>query len=212
MSRFALTGVRFSGKTTLGRYMQEYHGWDFLDYTGRLKQHLVNALNGVYGTNHVDLSDINRDKKRYRRLLQELGTYMGYDQGYDVAYLLNVWNVSGALEPVVFDNVRFMPQFELLKRNGFVLVGLQVSKSVMLERARNAGVDEAEFEKQGEHAAEAGVKPEIMLDGDAPIEENADILYRLAGAREGMRVRKPAVQSHSSRRTSVQPLTAASVN
>lgn len=183
--RVAITGPMYSGKTSLGRFLEKHYDWYFMDYTGSIKQHLVNALNGVYKTNHVSVDDINQDKKRFRPLLQELGSYLGYDEGYYVDEMLERWERDTANDdaerPVYFDNVRFPAQFDLLRTRGFVLVQLQISNIEQRQRARGLGVGVDELERVAAHKAEDGVEAEIWLNGEASVEHNAAVLARASG-------------------------------
>lgn len=191
--RIAIAGGRYAGKSTLGRYLEDNYGWTFLDYTGQLKRFLATAMTALhqdlefegvpgYGPNErVSVQYINECKELFRPLLQDLGTYLGYDKGFYVAQMLQQWRALGFPTPVYFDNVRFPAQFELLKAEGFVLVALQIRTDTQAKRAGKLGVDEDTLKRQGQHKAEAGVVPELLLDGDLPIATNAELLSRLAG-------------------------------
>ena len=185
--KIALTGPMFAGKTSLADYLEAEHGWTKLNYTDTIKVRLCDALNGMYkgmgSKRRVTVTNIAQHKRTYRKLLQEFGSFLGYDDGFYVDEMLNQWRALGSPEPVIFDNVRFPAQFEALYEEGFVLVGIELSPSTQYERAKAAGVTSAEMEAYQAHAAENGVGAEIWLDGELPVEENANILNRLAGIR-----------------------------
>lgn len=177
--RLALVGAMYSGKTRLANYMRDEHGVTVLSYTDSLKVKLVDALNAI-GV-RVTLDDVLANKKVYRPLLQELGSFLGYDEGYGVRKMVEQWQALGSPEPVIFDNVRFPAQWEMLKEYGFVLVGMQVSRGIQVARARGLGVSDEDFAKMASHNAESWFDCEIALDADKPTEDLADVLLRLAG-------------------------------
>lgn len=177
--RLALIGAMYSGKTSLANYMRDEHGVTVLSYTDSLKVKLVAALNAIGA--RITLQDVLSNKQVYRPLLQELGSFLGYDEGYGVRAMVEQWQALGGPEPVIFDNVRFPAQWEMLKEHGFVLVGMQVSRAIQVARARGLGVSDEDLAKMASHNAESWFDYDIALDADKPTEELADVLLRLAG-------------------------------
>lgn len=201
--KIAVCGGMYAGKSTLGRYLEDNYGWTFLDYTGQLKRFLAVAMTALhreiaaegvpgYGPHeHVTVSHIAQHKDIFRPLLQNLGTYLGYDNGFYVEQMIRQWKLLGIPEPVYFDNVRFPAQFSLLKNEGFVLVALQIRTDTQIERATKLGVPEDELKRMQAHKAESGVAPELLLDGELPIATNAELLSRLAGVGQRRAATKP---------------------
>lgn len=167
--RLALTGPQLSGKTTLARYLQDNHGYIWVNYTDYLKTLAARALQSIGIT--VTVEDILANKPAYRAFLQELGTIVGFDKGNYVLDCLNETcrkaGFHGGLLPsnVVFDNVRFSSQFALLLPCAFRLVRLAVDPATRGSRGTIIA---------GDHYAEQGVPfhlGELTLDASKPTVE-----------------------------------------
>lgn len=164
--RIALTGPMFSGKTTLANYLQDNHGYVWVNYTDYLKTLAVRALQSIGLSARVE--DILTNKPTYRPFLQELGTVVGYDQG---SYVLDCLNEACAGYPlpddVVFDNVRFATQYAKLQPLDFRLVRLAIDPATRGSRGVVVSDD---------HYAEQGVPTqpgELVLDARLPTVELA---------------------------------------
>jgi len=136
--RIALTGPMHSGKTTLAKYLEDTEKFALCNYTDTLKKLLVIMLNEIDYAQLANLpreltvADVKANKAKYRPMLQELGTLLGFDNGGYVDVVTRVLKTSGM--PAVFDNVRFASQLEMLKPRGFKLVRFVDSNNVCAQR------------------------------------------------------------------------------
>lgn len=182
--RIALQGDGGSGKSTLARYMESEYGWYVMRYSDSLKQSLCDALNYFrqIGEPHIMVGDIHTNKSKYRRVLQELGTAVGFDEGVGVQAQIDEWKLyrDSAKQPVIFDNVRFPSQFELLKKHGFILVELFVDFEERKRRALLAGVNPADMAHTAENSHPLA---DIYLNANGSVEETAAILLAMNGQR-----------------------------
>lgn len=177
--KVALTGPMYSGKSTLAKYLETNANFWLMNYTDSLKDMGVRALQAA-GIS-ITLDDILTNKKRYRPFLQELGTAVGFDDGYGVQQCIDAWHDAGEPEHVVFDNVRFASQYAQLIPHGFVLVKLHLSPEEISRRARSKGVSADEIRKLMEHQAESGVKSDLWINAERPVEQIAETLLRMGG-------------------------------
>lgn len=128
----ALTGGAGTGKTTLARALQK-EGYQLINFTDRLKEELLRALYHV--DVHITLDQLKENKEKYRPLLQEFGSVIGYDTCPEFIYdALNQWAVTGKGR-CVFDNVRTKDQWETLKELGFTLVRLEDAHPLTFSQA-----------------------------------------------------------------------------
>ena len=183
MNLIAVTGPQLAGKTTLAREL-ERRGWRFVDFTGRLKELAAISLSEVGPT--VTRQMIEQDKAKYRRYLQELATLIGYDD--NPVYVQDALYAVGFLLPradrarFVFDNVRTMEQWNVLKGYGFTLVRLDTNYDLRFRRARNihGTMTHDEFESQHDHVIEHGGalwdEASVVLDGSRNVVSLADML------------------------------------
>jgi hypothetical protein len=140
MPLIALHGEFLSGKSTLAKRLA-YDGFMVVSYTNLLKEYAAKALTacGIPTT----LEDILADKERYRPFLIELGTLLGFDQGFGIRD--QIIPLIAGQEFVVFDNVRFPAQMNILAEYGFRLVRIITPEVVRLERAYAAGLSDVDF-------------------------------------------------------------------
>lgn len=183
--RIALQGDGGSGKSTLARYMEKHYDWYVMQYSDSLKWALCEALNyfELPDDKQFVAADIHANKSKYRKVLQELGTVVGFDEGAGVEDTIDVWKMcrTSANQPVIFDNVRFPAQFKLLKRHGFVLVELFVDLEERERRAQQAGV---KLEDMAHVAENSHPIPDIYLNANGSVEETAAILLAMNGQRK----------------------------
>lgn len=176
--RVALMGPAYAGKTTLATKLAE-SGFALVSYTDHLKSKAAEALCSIGLPTSV--TDINQNKIFYRALLQDLGTVLGFDRGEFVEEALAT---AGNAEHIVFDNVRFLPQWEKLAPLGFTLVYLAITPMEQEVRAREAGLSAAELGKVLSHPAEVGFPlPEdaIILPHEWSLSTKVDsLLFQLA--------------------------------
>lgn len=152
MERIALIGQAYTGKTALAHALRA-RGYMLVNFTDILKRELVTALAAV--GKHVTVAEIHRDKHKYRPLLQAFGVVVGFDDDpeYVQAALLE-WNDDDVSVPVVFDNVRTVEQWSVLKHYGFTLVETTADPKTRLQRAVLAGADITSFQENDAHPVE----------------------------------------------------------
>jgi hypothetical protein len=183
--KLALRGPALSGKTTLANYLHRRYGFTVIRYNDILKKRAALALSHI--GRKTTLADIRRDKEVYRPFLQELGSLLHFDEGAFIDEA--VASVRGRfledstgrlLGDVVFDNVRFLAQWEKLRAHGFQLVKLDLSPSAQMARAEDNGLPVQMLGRSMKHPAELGFphQPgEILVDASYPTKDIAkDIL------------------------------------
>lgn len=180
MSRIAVAGRMYSGKTSLAQYLVEHHGWYCIGYTDLLKEWLSGFLTGLGVITTVE--DICRDKAKYRVILQELGNLLGFNEGFGVHEAIRRWDRDGRPEPVIFDNVRFDGQFEALADLGFVLVELRVPQELRVHCAQGLGISSEDLHRMDMHFSENAFTPEVTVHvGERSIAELAYLFTRMFG-------------------------------
>jgi hypothetical protein len=134
----------------------------------------VHALNEV-SERTITIVDVIKHKEEYRAFLQALGERIGFDT--DPAYVfdaLNQWNVQGR-GLVVFDNVRTIGQWNVLKQYDFTLVYIQTSRH---QRVRRSGLSALDYTQAESHPIENNQElyslASLVVDGTAAVEENVD--------------------------------------
>lgn len=172
----ALRGPALSGKTTLANYLGKHCGFVVVRYNDILKQKAAQALTRV--GRKTTLNDIRHDKETYRSFLQELGSLLHFDEGAFIDEALTKY--EGTETSIVFDNVRFLAQWERLKEWRFTLVSLQLPSFAQEERAVSLGASLSHFGAAMRHPAELGFPPqpgEIKVDATLPTKDIvADVL------------------------------------
>lgn len=162
MKYIALTGQIASGKTAVAKAL-EARGYLLVSYTDLLKEYVAEALSAV-GVN-TSLRDILADKERYRALIQEFGTIIGFDEGgpngHYVHQALAAWARMGR-PPAVFDNVRTEAQAAAVEDYGFTVVQLKAHLGTRTERLRAAGKEPASVLLRERHPIEAGLADECI--------------------------------------------------
>jgi hypothetical protein len=189
--RIAICGKRKLGKSTLAKYMVEQYGWYHIDYVGILKEWMVDAINErreLIGLPYLSVEEVEKDKEKYRPLLQILGVEFGFDQGNGVGEALVRWRKGREerTQPVIFDNVRFQAQFDRLKDYGFVLVKLVGPReNELLRREDFVALGDNYMRRPREvdmHPAEnQELRADIEISANNTLEDLADILLRLSG-------------------------------
>lgn len=160
MKYIALTGQIATGKTAVAQALVA-RGYLLISYTDLLKDRVAQALtnSGV----QTSLADILADKEKYRGLIQEFGTAIGFDDGGKyVNEALAEWIALGKPK-AVFDNVRTEAQAASVEDHGFVIVQLKAHRGTRTGRIRAAGKDAAKVFLREGHAIEAGL-PEDCVD------------------------------------------------
>lgn len=172
--RIALRGPAYAGKSTLAAYLRDHYGFAYVNYTDHLKHLACRALGSVGYL--VDIQEMRAKKGQYRAFLQDLGELLDFDHGYGIDEVLADLHEG---EDAVFDNVRFLSQWERLKPHGFQLVSLAIDPLAQEARAATHGVSRAALGRVLAHPAELGFPiqdHETIVDAELP---TADIAARL---------------------------------
>ena len=113
-NRIAFCGPMAAGKTWCANHLEENYGYIKISFADKLKE----ICNDLYG--YTD-----RNKKYYRTMLQELGdTLRGYD---DDVFIKSLFRDIKGIEQrsnyiVVVDDLRFMNEYNLLRKNNFTII------------------------------------------------------------------------------------------
>lgn len=166
--RFALHGPMFSGKSTLARDLRDLCEFTYINYTDYGKAQVAKALSALLGR-YVDAEEVIARKNEWRDfIIQSLRIY-GFDEANGVDDLLALY--AGTPANIVFDNVRYLSQYEALKPYGFTLVRLQVSPQEQADRASRAGMRMSQLVRLREESSEQPLPEqlgEIALRADRP--------------------------------------------
>lgn len=155
LERIAFAGPMCSGKTTLANILVSDYGYTKISFADKLKEIAVKLYGPIEKNNQG------------RKLLQELADDLKkWDPNLFTTHFLRA--VEGYLydydnQPVriVVDDLRFFHEFQLLKANGFTVVGVLCDEPVRLTRIFSLypDTDPARFE----HPSEQGWK-EMKMD------------------------------------------------
>lgn len=169
--RFAIHGRMFSGKSTIARLLDEEHGFLWANYTDYGKTIMARALSAMFGR-HVSQAEVIRRKNELRPFLIEGLRVYGFDEGNGVDDMLKMLDLSPETE-VIFDNVRYLAQYEKLKPYGFRLVRLVISDEEQERRAADAGMHYDELVRLRDEPSEQPVPVQhgeiaLYCDGRTP--------------------------------------------
>lgn len=183
--KIALYGKPCSGKTTFANYLRDTHGFYKMDFTDLIKETVVDMLN--FANLDITVEDVHKEKERFRPLLQTVAATLGFDEGYGVDQVIAKWVDAGCPQNVVFDNVRYMKQYERLVPYGFVLVELAVSNGQWQQRATQKGTTVYNLSEQMKRDMEE-IWPDLILNGNGPVTHIAETLLRLGDVRPALKV------------------------
>lgn len=171
--RVAVRGPLFSGKTTTAEALESL-GFHLVSSTDSLKAMVAETLSR-YGT-PTSVTDIKADKERYRIFLQQFGDHIHFNEGRTYPFLMaEAFERWGEDADYVFDNVRFLAQWQALQPYGFQLVLLNLSPMDQELRAAQKGMSREALGRAMDHPGEVcfPVQPgELVLDATAPVEFN----------------------------------------
>ena len=119
--KIAIIGKICSGKTTTANILIELNNnFQKLSFASKVKSIAVELF-------HM--------KKKDRKLLQQIGTYMRkIDPDVWANYVVKQ---SEKYNYVVIDDLRYKNEYDLLKKNGFKIIKLVISKELQLTRLKN---------------------------------------------------------------------------
>lgn len=173
MKYIALAGAPYVGKTTIARALGEL-GYRRINFSEMLKQKAAFALSAVTG-DAITATTINQNKAKYRTFLQELGDVIGFnDQARYVRDVLDPWHYDGC-PPAVFDCVRTVAQWTVLREYGFRLVNLYVPYEVHIQRAKLCGMRSDDLDRILECPLEQGL-PDLGIQVESSGKMTAEFL------------------------------------
>lgn len=159
MKCIALTGRIATGKTAVAQELLT-RGYLLVSLTDLLKEIVAHALSSV--SVPTTLNDILADKERYRALIQEFGTVIGFDQGgVFLSSALEVWRESGWRNCVI-DNVRTDEQAEQAARAGFHVVRLVAHREERVRRLLADGKNPDSVLAREAHHIESGIADHLV--------------------------------------------------
>lgn len=152
LDRVAFAGPMCSGKTTLANVLVEDFGYTKANFAGLLKR-TVETLYGV----------VNKDNEG-RRILQEFADDLKkWDPYLFTTHLLLEIDgyIKDGIDLIVIDDLRFKHEYEALKKNGFIIIGVACREDERLRRIFSLYPDTDE--KRFLHPSEFGWK-EMNMD------------------------------------------------
>ena len=121
--RFAFMGPMCSGKTYCANVLQIGYNYTKMGFADKLKS-LAYDLYGVQGKDGDS-----------RRILQELADDLKkYDKDLFIKHLLYLAKKHDEHESIVVDDLRFKPEADALRKNGFKIVLVTCDESIRQER------------------------------------------------------------------------------
>lgn len=144
--RIGVIGKMCSGKTTLCRYMEKY-----LQEKYNIQIQSLTFAGKVYELAY-DLFDM---KKKDRKLLQSIGTYMRMiDEDVWVKYVMK----QSRSKDVFVEDCRYRNEFDALVENGFLMIKLQIDDEFQLERLMKTYPDTYQMHVENlRHASELDI-------------------------------------------------------
>src|SRR5690625_4501378 len=176
--RIALTGRMRSGKSTIADHLWLNHDFAKVSFASSLKQLADRLFSHLYEPIYEDcpFSEGGRTVKEYRKpraLLQELGQKMReidedvwIKQAEQDVELAEAWRSTAG---VVIDDLRQPNEYEWARANGFIIIRVEASDDLRLERAKQAGdsFNEEDLAHDTEqHVDKFDVDYTIVNDGD----------------------------------------------
>lgn len=176
--RIALTGRIRSGKTTIADHLWLKHDFARVSFASSLKLTADRLFSHLYEPIYEDcpFSEDGRSIKDYRKpraLLQELGQKMReidedvwIKQAEQDVKLAEAWRSTAG---VVIDDLRQPNEYDWARTNGFIIIRVEASESMRLERAKQAGdsFNEEDLAHDTEqHVDKFDVDYTIVNDGD----------------------------------------------
>ena len=119
--KIAISGKMCSGKTTVANiFIQLNNNFQKLSFADKVKD---------------IATDLFFMKDKDRELLQQIGTHMRkIDNNVWANYVIKQ---SKLYNYIVIDDLRYKNEYDLLKKNGFIIIKLVISKELQLKRLKN---------------------------------------------------------------------------
>jgi hypothetical protein len=158
-----IAGRKGAGKSTVAERLED-HGFGRMSFATTIKRMVSVLLRGV-GLSEAEIRRAEIDKEAvipalgvsYRRLCQTLGTDWGRDMINPGLWLMcaNRELVTSPLDHVVFDDVRFEGEANLIRQRGGLIIHV-IRQSDVID----------------DHASESGIE---LRDGDAVVGNNGSL-------------------------------------
>lgn len=147
--RIAFVAKMKSGKTTAANFLVEEVGFKRLPFAYELKATGVHILNRMLRRHGIErrltLAEVEENKSVFRPFLQWLGTDFARDYLERPTYWVDLWREqveqAGDL-PILVDDVRNFNEVEILREQGFVIVGIKRDEYVRQQCIIQSIIDE----------------------------------------------------------------------
>ena len=146
LPNFGLCGYLRSGKSTVADYLQDHYGYTRLGFAVALKEEVARGVGC-----EPKLLDEEPLRSQIRPVLQVWGT--DFRRGQDPEYWLKQAEarIDAATGPIVFDDVRFLNEVEMLRAKGFLIIKIDMRLDDVL---RYAGSSDNEISASLHHRSE----------------------------------------------------------
>lgn len=167
--RIAFCGAAGSGKTTHARLMQKHYGGDVLSFATPLKQ----LAESYYP------AELLADPHVRRQVLQDLGSTM---RKYDpLVFIRKAEAKLPKTRSVYVDDLRYLNEYNMLRRQGFVVIRLVAPLLVLQDRRPGMDTQQLMHESETENlyfTADLTVATDV-----APAEDIHDFIARFIDER-----------------------------
>ena len=117
--KIAIIGKICSGKSTCAKYLKDKYDFKIHSFGAPVKKYAGEIFN---------------EKLKNRKLIQEFAQKVKeIDNDVWVNYLLNDINID---DNIVIDDLRFPNEYDALKKNGFIIIKLLISKEFQEQRIK----------------------------------------------------------------------------
>ncbi len=154
--RIAFYGPMCSGKTFAANYLVDHHGYQRVNFAGKLKELAANIFD-VHGKDGED-----------RTVLQQLGQKMReIDTDIWVKLALEKIRYNYPDSRIVIDDLRYVNEAKALRANGFTIVRVHTDEDIRLNRIKKlypntpVGADQHSSEREWEL-----ITPDYIVIGD----------------------------------------------
>lgn len=155
----------YVGATTLGRYLEEWYGFQYVSMSETLIKAFVEDWNARPGKIKITTAQVSspEGKAMFRGALQAYNEESGF--GVDPVWVkrcLKKWLSYKPERDVVIEKVRTDEQAKTLRDMGFHIVHLAISDDERAERAAQMGASEAQVRQAMEHPVDRGISLELV--------------------------------------------------
>jgi len=133
--RIALCGHAYSGKSSIAQVLKNKYNVTILSFAEPIKQ-----SNLIF--NKLNLP--KEPKANRRKVYQALGSWVRNSLGKDI-FIKKLAPKLECYNKVVIDDLRFRNEYRFLKENGFFIVKVETSWTILCERAAKEGENPIEL-------------------------------------------------------------------